>query len=180
MSERWKSCPGFPTYEVSDHGRVRRGLRVLSLPTCRRYQQVVLYSGGRVFRKNVHVLVAAAFLGPRPRGAVVDHKDHDKSDNRVVNLQYITQKANLRRARAAGLADPVAAGRRGGLANAGVGKKLCGPLVDVIRSMRERGYPLRDIAAAFSIHPATVSKIVSRKLWNSRGRVDSTGSVRLR
>jgi hypothetical protein len=50
-----------------------------------------------------HGLVAEAFLGPRPEGKVINHKNGIKTDNRVANLEYITQKENVEHAHANGL-----------------------------------------------------------------------------
>ncbi len=47
-------------------------------------------------RTFVHVLVAEAFLGPKPDGMVVDHKDRNRSNNDISNLRYITQAENNR------------------------------------------------------------------------------------
>ncbi len=45
--------------------------------------------------RKVHHLVAAAFIGPRPEGMVICHNNGDPLDNRVENLRYDTQAANI-------------------------------------------------------------------------------------
>lgn len=46
--------------------------------------------------KNVHQLVAEAFLGPRPEGMEVCHNNGQAHDNRAVNLRYDTHSNNQR------------------------------------------------------------------------------------
>lgn len=43
---------------------------------------------------GVHVLVAEAFFGPPPEGHEVNHKNGDKADNRLENLEYVTKQEN--------------------------------------------------------------------------------------
>jgi hypothetical protein len=50
----------------------------------------------------VHVLVAEAFLGPRPEGQEVNHKDFERTNNRLANLEWVTKKENLRHLLASG------------------------------------------------------------------------------
>jgi hypothetical protein len=47
----------------------------------------------------VHTLVATVFIKKRPsRNHVVDHKDDNKTNNNVSNLQWITRKQNIQKA----------------------------------------------------------------------------------
>lgn len=41
---------------------------------------------------EVHILVADAYLGPRPYGYETDHKDEDNWNNQPDNLQYLTEQ----------------------------------------------------------------------------------------
>lgn len=51
----------------------------------------------------IHVLVTVAFLGDCPNGKEVNHKNGDKSDNRLTNLEYVTHSENMKHAFASGL-----------------------------------------------------------------------------
>jgi hypothetical protein len=41
-----------------------------------------------------HKLIAHQFLGPRPIGFQIDHKNRIKTDNRIQNLRYVSPKLN--------------------------------------------------------------------------------------
>lgn len=108
MTEIWK-----PTwhehYEVSNLGRVRsyramghientpiKNPRILKATVSRnfRYPSVCFQNK----RRFVHELVATAFIGPRPVGMEIDHKNGDRFDARVENLEYVTHSTNQKRA----------------------------------------------------------------------------------
>ena len=61
-----------------------------------RYLTVVLSKNGKKKTNRVHKLVAMAFLGHKPKGHLltVDHINNVKTDNRLENLQLITQREN--------------------------------------------------------------------------------------
>lgn len=42
----------------------------------------------------VHILVAYAFIGPRPEGYDVNHKDHNHDNNEIFNIEYLTIHEN--------------------------------------------------------------------------------------
>lgn len=103
MNEQWRPIPGFPGYEVSDKGRVlSRQMyhgsdrpRLMSTPTHDDgYRIVHLTADGASRVVRVHLLVTAAFLGPRPDGMVVRHLDGDAGNNALLNLRYGTASEN--------------------------------------------------------------------------------------
>ncbi len=102
----WMDIAGWPRYEVSDDGRVRAKLKVR--PTVNGYRTVQLCSPGRSKCLSVHSLVAEAFIGPRPDGAVVNHKNGNKADNRAENLEYVSRSENAKHAIETGLMKPKA------------------------------------------------------------------------
>lgn len=93
----WRPIPGWPSYEASDRGDIRRaGGRVLRAQlTTAGYLMLTLSEAG--FKKNltIHRLVCAAFRGPSPaENAVVMHKDGDRLNNTAANLRWGTYKEN--------------------------------------------------------------------------------------
>lgn len=103
--ERWKAVVGYEgLYEVSDFGNVRSlnymktwKVNVLKPGNCHGYLRVKLSKDGKTKDFLVHRLVYEAFRGAIPKGLTVDHVNGDKSDNRLENLQLLTQRDNARK-----------------------------------------------------------------------------------
>ena len=105
--EEWRPVPCWPGYDVSGSGRVRSVPRILGdgrtaggvllrqTRDRKGYARVRLRSGGRTRTVRVHDLVAAAFLGPRPAGMQVLHRNDDHGRNGVADLRYGTPEANV-------------------------------------------------------------------------------------
>jgi len=99
--EIWTYIDGYEgLYEVSNLGRIkslRFGGKIMTpSPNKRGYMSVTLRKNGKSYVKSVHQLVAIAFLNHKPCGhkIVVDHIDNKKSNNRLDNLQLISQRHN--------------------------------------------------------------------------------------
>lgn len=106
--EIWRPVVGYEgLYEVSSYGRVRsldrydsrnrfRKGRILKLSdNGRGYLIVGLHSNNKVKNFLVHRLVAEAFL-PNPENLTeVNHKDEDKSNNCVDNLEWCNRNYNI-------------------------------------------------------------------------------------
>lgn len=58
------------------------------------YYCVLLYKSGKRKRFSVHRLVAQAFIGPIPKGLVVNHINECQTDNRLENLEICTIREN--------------------------------------------------------------------------------------
>ena len=102
-TEIWKDVKDYEgVYQVSNLGRVKSlkfgKERILKMVINNAgYILVALHKDGNQKSKNVHQLVAIAFLGHIPSGMslVVDHINRIKTDNRLENLQIITHRENL-------------------------------------------------------------------------------------
>jgi len=104
--ENWRPVTTHPHYEVSDQGRVRNAASKILEPwkrtSIKSYATVSLYPNKRTV--HIHVLVAEAFIGPRPLGAIVCHLNDNREDDRLVNIKWGTYSSNY--------ADSVRNGRR--------------------------------------------------------------------
>ena len=103
--EIWKDIDGYDgDYQVSSLGRIRtwkpcRGLPVPRIRICvddsRGYSQVCLSHKNHLKTIHVHTLVAKAFI-PNPHNfKEINHKDENKKNNCVDNLEWCTRKYNI-------------------------------------------------------------------------------------
>lgn len=168
-SEEWRPVVGYEgVYEVSDLGRVRRikakrGATVGRVQSPRfrgtgkyKYTVSALYDPcGRRTDASTHRLVALAFLGEPPEGAVVNHINGDALDNRVENLEWTTFRENIQHAWDTGLQ------KRGeGHARA----RLTEAEVLEIRSLRGIRTQ-RQLAADYTVSKGVIQSILERKTW---------------
>jgi predicted DNA-binding protein YlxM (UPF0122 family) len=113
-TEEWRDVPGYEGwYQVSNIGRVRgvdrwivvRGARggprlVKGKMMTQRlhrngYMRVRLCKHNLAESVGVHSLVACAFLGDRPTGYDIHHKDGSRTNNRADNLEYRSRQEHL-------------------------------------------------------------------------------------
>lgn len=108
----WKPVIGYEgLYEVSNHGNVRSLNRVivenntnkvrsikgvnLSIANSKRgYRVVVLCKDGTEKIRNVHQLVAESFIPNLENKPCINHKDFNRLNNRVENLEWCTYAEN--------------------------------------------------------------------------------------
>lgn len=101
--ENWKTINAYPNYEVSDKGRIRSlnwhmtgEVRVLSPRLNHKgYLQLWLYDSGHRKMFSVHRLVAEAFI-PNPHELPqINHKDRNRANNSVDNLEWCDSLYNV-------------------------------------------------------------------------------------
>lgn len=171
VSEEWRPVVGWEgMYEVSSLGRVKSvnrrivsssGVvqpvvgRVLAQKQCRDgYLMVCLCRNNKPWFSSVHRLVSAAFI-PNPCGLPqVNHKNLDKSDNRVCNLEWVTQEQNTEHA--------VANGAFGGPSS---GVRLTADDVLEIRRASAAGTSSRALAKMYGSCSSNILAIVNRRTW---------------
>lgn len=167
MSEEWRVVEGFPDYEVSNLGRIRRRTDTTNKKRgdiLSQWQRETGYTGIHLRRDDdthnlyPHRIVAEAFI-PNPEGKpCVNHKDGNKSNNRASNLEWCTYKENTQHARDNGLLNDCF-GADNGMA------KLCANDVREIRNLSGE-IPQYEIADMFGISTAQTSRIINRQRWS--------------
>ena len=139
---------------ISHHGG---GNHIKKLPICKGYYRPILWGKDKFYNKTIHRLVAEHFI-PNPNNLPeVNHKDGNKLNNKVDNLEWCTAQQNRIHALSTGLASTA----RGMKDNS----KLCDTSVIVIRDSFKAGFKQRKIAEYFKIGQAQVSRIVNKKRW---------------
>lgn len=129
------------------------------------YERVSVLVNGRRKRFHLHVLMAVAFLGLdlRSHGTnnfslQVDHKDNNKKNNRVDNLEIVTKQENLTRAWNTGCYE------NNGFASKGKPKKSLRKFssedVTQIKALKKAGLSYRKIAEKFNCNHGAVYQIL--------------------
>lgn len=177
MTEKWKQLPGWEGYyAVSTEGRVKRLAgsprcnvdRVLNqMKTERGYLTVnPVRSGHKQRPLMVHRLVLETFIGPAPTPKhMPNHKNGDKADNRLENLEWVTQAENIQHAYDTGLHKKY----KGSAASAA--KLTESDVEEILRRVANRDYR-KDIAHDFSISMKAIDEIVAGAHWTHVQRPD--------
>lgn len=163
----WEPVVGYEgQYAVSNKGKVkvlqssqarRVGTIFRGSPNNLGYPMVKL-SGKKRIMKAVHSIVTEAFLGKRPYKFVVNHKDFDKTNNRLENLEYTTYKGNYHHS----YASNVAAMPRG---EASYRSKLKEQQVLEIKIGLENGETSPNLARQYGVATTTIKSIKQGLNW---------------
>lgn len=173
--ETWKPvfrAPWSENYEVSNLGNVRRsnplnssgqviGQRILRPAMIRGYLHVLMYHSSQRWFARVHHLVAHAFIGEPPGlvsqgGWNVNHKNADKTDNRAVNLEWMTADQNQKHAAALGLKSRGSRHYRSILTEADV---------RAIRRLRSEGVLIRQLQEQFNASKGAICAVIHNRTW---------------
>ena len=181
VSEEWRPVVGWEDlYEVSNLGRVRSLPRVVSdsngrtrrMPMRMRKPYVNVQHGrrelglkdsGRFAMRTVYSLVADAWIGAKPDGLEINHKNGDYTDDRAENLEYVTKSENLRHAYRLGLRS-----KPHWLAGANHwAAVLTEDCVREIRKRHKRGESLSDLSSEYGVGVPSIRRAVNRQTWKN-------------
>ena len=168
--EIWKAIPGYEGfYSVSSLGRVRAEKRQvegklssvrtlpqkLMIPTNNGgYLQVCLSRNKSQLCRKVHVLVMLAFVGERPDGLEVAHKNGIRHDNRLENLRYDTKFGNCQDKKLHGTQPRGTQIRRSKLTE------------EQVKAIRLDGRSSRKIGLEYGVHHQSISSIKNGTSWS--------------
>ena len=94
-TEQWRAVEGYPEYEVSNLGRVRKNGKLTPLHRVGKgYLRTTLQKDGKQKQDYIHRIVAKAFIPNPENKPTVNHIDGDKNNNRVSNLEWATYLEN--------------------------------------------------------------------------------------
>lgn len=163
--ETWKSLKGIvecgDNYSVSTLGNVRndktgRVLKNNINPSG--YCFVVLSFKGKTKTHTVHKLVALSYITNQENKPQVNHKDGDKTNNSVRNLEWSTAQENIEHAFNNGLSNNYL-------------MKLDVKKVTAIKTKLAEGLSCNEVSALFEVPYSTIHGISSGRAW-ARVHVD--------
>lgn len=168
MRERWKEIlDGY--YEVSNFGRVRRAkpgphtrvgrLVKIGSEKFNPYSMVTLSVKSKATTYYVHILVIEAFKGLCPPGKEVNHKDGNKRNPKLRNLEYLTRSQNAIHSRKLGLQVSICGEEH-------KNSKLTNKMVREIRaSYVPYRVSMKKLALKFGVSRPTIENVIMRSGW---------------
>ena len=105
MDEKWRPCAGYEDcYAISDLGRLARTATYGRKPkSCWKLRASALKKGYRTYHmckdgisqyRLAHILVWLTFKGPIPNGFEINHKNGNRDDPALTNLEPLTRSQN--------------------------------------------------------------------------------------
>lgn len=172
ICEEWRSIPDFDGYQASSLGKIRgidrlkqgrsglrltRGQEMKQMLNKKGYPEVRLRKNG-THTRLVHKLVASAFL-VKPEGCTqINHINGIKTDNSIVNLEWVTNSENQLHAYKLGL-QPSRAGEGNGRAT------LTDKKVTIIKELYNSGKGAKEVSEILGVSLYTVRAIIAGKTW---------------
>ena len=110
MIEVWKDIPDYEElYQISNYGNIKNKKRnnYLKGGIKRGYREVILFKNNKNNYKLVHRLVAENFIPNPDNLPQVNHKDGNKLNNNLDNLEWCSRSENMKHAYKLGLQKPL-------------------------------------------------------------------------
>jgi hypothetical protein len=172
--EEWKNIPEFEGYQASSLGKIRgidrfkkgrsglrltRGQELKQVLNKKGYPEVRLRKNG-THTRLVHKLVASAFLVKSEGYTQINHINGIKTDNSVLNLEWVTQSQNQKHAYKLGL-QPSRAGEGNGRTT------LTDEKVTVMKELYNSGKTIVDISKTMNVNISIIRNIIYGRTWKT-------------
>lgn len=168
MKEQIREIDTHPNYSISSTGRIINvnGKEKAKQIDKHGYEKVDLYSNSQRITKRVHRLVAEAFIPNPDSKPDINHKDGNKLNNSVSNLEWVTKSENMLHAYQAGLNKPHASYGMLGHKNPNGGRK--GHSVKIVET-NEIYNSIKDCAIAIGGSDRRICDCINGKQQTHRG-----------
>lgn len=96
-TEMWVNAIGYSNYKISSYGRLLsiKSNKILRPVKCGKYLAYTVTHRNPRKREYAHRMVALAFLGSQPSNKHnINHIDGDKYNNKLENIEWVTQSEN--------------------------------------------------------------------------------------
>jgi hypothetical protein len=174
ICEEWRNIPDFDGYQASSLGKIRgidrlkqgrsglrltRGQEMKQMLNKKGYPEVRLRKNG-THTRLVHKLVSSAFLVKSEGCTQINHINGIKTDNSVINLEWVTQSENQKHAYKLGL-QPSRAGESNNRAT------ITDKDVTKLKLLYNSGKTTKEVSELLGVNLSIVRQIIYGQSWRS-------------
>ena len=160
-----KKIKGF-NYAVDKYGNIfnlKTGRKLKPYPDGSGYLMIGLSKNGKRTIAKVAKLVAHYFIGPKPKGKEINHKDGIKKNNHWKNLEYVTHSENLKHA----YKNKLIRRKKNNCGEMSGTARLKNADIRKIRRLYNTDkYTQREIGNMFGVCQQQIHRIISKKRWS--------------
>lgn len=172
--EIWLTIKYNDNYEVSSLGNVRnkKTKRILKPAISNKgYYLVALSNKGKLHTYSIHKLVMEHFNRCAFDYEVINHKDHNKLNNKLENLEYITQQENVKDAYDSGLCENARQQAKYNVLKASEEKKIKINQYDIQGNFIKQWEYIRQIQKELGINNANIVRCCKGKRKSAGGYI---------
>lgn len=157
MKEVWKDIPDYEElYQISNFGRVKNFKRnkLITINNKQSYLKVILWKNNKMKNMLIHRILAIVFIKNPNNYPCINHKDGNKLNNSLNNLEWVTHSMNNKHAYDTGLKVKEGVFNEKDLIN--------------IKYMVNSGISQRKIANKLNVDRSTVQRVISGKTYKGK------------